>query len=714
MSHKETIGVLLTDILTGPLGVSADQLEDPAGWIEEPKDKKMGDLAFPCFRLARVLRKKPNLIAADIMEHLEARVAETAGITGVNAVGPYLNFTLDRAALAADLIPAVLDGSFLARRPDKGEKVMIEYSQPNTHKAFHVGHTRNVALGASLAHIFEWNGFEVVPVNYIGDEGAHIAKCLWYYRTYFDGNIPDTNLGEFLGELYTQATLKLDFNLLTRCPMPKVSVARVAEIADFPDNPKLKIVQVDTGEKTVQVVCGGTGYKQGDKVAYAHIGSRVNGRQVGEISKNGVPSKGMILSELEMGLSDDKMQLKIFPDDAPVGLPVAEYMRTDALPADVSVLEEMERRNHGVAETLKLLEARDPEVYALFEKTKKWSMDEFHAIYDWLGAPFEHYFFESDVGGEGKKKVLEYLEKGVLVKSEGAVGADLSEFNLPFLLLLKSNGSGLYSTKDIALAHEKFDRFGVDRSIYVVDVGQSLHFQQVFATLLKMGYQRAKKCYHLAYGIVMLPGEEPGAPPRKMSSRDGTVILFSELRRQLVETVTAVHLEESYRGVWSDEEIREAAEVVAKSTINYGMLNQDNGKDIVFDMEAWTSASGNTGPYMLYAYARTRNILAKLGDFDRNSADWSLLTHETEQDLVATMEKFHKVAERAAREYRPQVICLYLFDLCKSFSSFYNHCSVLRAETPELQATRALLVDAVGRVIKKGLDLLGIETLERI
>ena len=707
MSYQQEIAAILEKALTGPMGQEAGAFGDIASFVEVPKKKDMGDFAFPCFRLAKVLRNKPPAIAAEMLPHVEAAVAESESIGSVKQLGPYLNFFVNKAALAASLIPSVLDGSFLARREDRGEKVMIEYSQPNTHKAFHVGHTRNVALGDALWRIYDWAGYETVPVNYIGDEGAHIAKCLWYYRTYFEGETPDTNLGAFLGDLYTQAVLKLDFSLLTQCPMPGVVTARVLEKKDFPGSDKLKILSIDDGEGTHQAICGGVDYAVGDMVAYARVGSRVKGRVIETIEKEGVSSTGMALSELELGLSDEKEIIYTFPADTMPGVEVAEYFRTDALDSDVSVLEEMRRREQGVADTLHGLEAREPELYALFEKTKQWSMDEFHAIYNWLDARFDHYFFESEVGDTGKKICMDFYDKGVLVKSEGAIGADLSEYNLPFLLLIKSNGAGLYATKDISLARDKFEQFGVDRSIYVVDASQSDHFKQVFKTLELMGYDRAKHCYHLAYGLVMLPGGE------KMGSRKGNVILFNDLKTKLDERIRANFLDQ-YKGDWPDAEIDEASRRISVATIKYGMTNQDNMKVIEFDIDKWTSQSGNTGPYMLYAYARTRNILRKAGEWDQGLADWGLLNHEKEEALLNLLSKFPEVAQRAAAEYRPQVICLYLYELTRDFSRFYDNCPVLKAESEALKVSRLMLVDAAGRLIQKGLELLGIQTLDRM
>ncbi|MEM7263862.1 MAG: arginine--tRNA ligase, partial [Planctomycetota bacterium] len=294
--------------------------------------------------------------------------------------------------------------------------------------------------------------------------------------------------------------------------------------------------------------------------------------------------------------------------------------------------------------------------------------------------------------------------------SEGAVGARLEEHGLPFFLLLRSNGTGLYSTKDIALAQRKFEEFKIDRSVYVVDVRQSLHFQQVFKTLELMGYEKAKDCFHLAYGFVLLPEGE-------MSSRTGNVILFSELRRRLVEKIRQDFLDDKD---WPEEEKADAARAIALASIKYGMLNQDNVKNIVFDLDAWTNATGNTGPYLLYAYTRTRSIRQKLADQgllegrEDHPPDWSLLSHEREKEVLRQLDEFPELAARAAREYQPKLVCIYLYDLCKNFSRMYQHCPVNQADTPELRFARLELFEATGVVIRDGLELLGIRTIERM
>jgi arginyl-tRNA synthetase len=223
-----------------------------------------------------------------------------------------------------------------------------------------------------------------------------------------------------------------------------------------------------------------------------------------------------------------------------------------------------------------------------------------------------------------------------------------------------------------------------------------------------MGYEQVKKCFHCSYAQVILPDG-------KMSSRKGTVILMSSLREKLLSKIHTDFLDK-YRGEWSDEERNETAHRIALATMRYGMLNVDNNSVVVFDMDAWTSKTGNTGPYMMYAYARTRSILRELGTekLDLSAAKWDLLTHETEEDVLRLLNEYHGVVESACERYSPHMVCTYVYDLAKRFSRMYQQCSVLNADSKDLQLARAALVSASGLVIKHALSLLGIETVERM
>ena len=179
--------------------------------VEQPPNPEMGDYALPCFSFAKSLRRSPIKIAEELADKLQTYLNHDSSVTAIQAVGPYLNFTVSAVVMAETVLPDIFLGTYF-KAPSKIalERVMIEYSQPNTHKGFHVGHMRNAALGDSLCRIYKYNGYEVVGVNYIGDVGAHIAKCLWFFRNHNTETPPEHFRGEWLGELYTQAVKKLD------------------------------------------------------------------------------------------------------------------------------------------------------------------------------------------------------------------------------------------------------------------------------------------------------------------------------------------------------------------------------------------------------------------------------------------------------------------------------------------------------------------------
>lgn len=703
---RGAIATALSEVLAAaPFQLTLSPAELLAG-LEAPKDKAHGDHAFPCFRLAKALKKNARDMAVALAKALEPVLAAHPEVGRVEATGPFLNFFEDTGALASRVLPAILSGDLLAPRAPTGKHVMIEYSQPNTHKAFHVGHTRNVSLGDAMVRLSEWSGHDVIAANYFGDEGAHIARCLWYLKNHFQGAVPKTGRGEFLGELYAKATELLDFNLLTRAPLPGVVTAKVTAAQPHSKNPNWTVVELETAAGAKRVVTGGKGFKVGDVVPYAPPGTRVDNRTLETQDMLGVSSEGMLLSGAELGVSASKDAIYVFPQQTSLGQEVADYFRIDgALPADRSVAAEIRARDSGVQQVLKDLEAGEAKTVELWKETRQWSLDDFKEIYDWLGARFDHNFYESEVSAPGKQLVEEYLAKGVLVKSEGAIGADLSAFGLPFFLLLRSNGTGLYSTKDLALAQKKFEEFGIDRSVYVVDASQRLHFQQVFKTLELMGFEQAKDSHHLSYGMVTLPDG-------KMSSRKGNVILLSTLRERLSSALEEKVLAR-YRGQWPAEEIAETARRLAVATIRYGMLNTDPNKDIVFDLDKWTDVTGNTGPYLMYQYVRTRSILAG-NTADPDKADFSQLTHPLEKELVQRLSEFPKRMQEAAEALNPQGVCLYLFELARTFSRMYGECSVAYADSDGLKHARAMLVDATGQAIKRGLELLGIPVAERM
>jgi len=564
-------------------------------------------------------------------------------------------------------------------------------------------------MGDALVRIFEWEGHETVAANYLGDEGTHVARCLWYFSRHFKGEVPETNRGEFLGGLYAEAVGLVSLGNLTKAPLPGVKAAMVTAIDDHPHEEKLSVVTLETIEGPCTVVCGGIGYGVGDLVAHAGIGTRVNDRPMAKRKVKGVESEGMICSGAELGVSEESEKIEVLDPSVKLGTEVAEIFAI----GDVPVLPLWKSRNDEVGAVLAEIESGSGEMHDLWKETRQWSIDDFMDHYAWLDCRFDHWFYESEYGESSKALVREYQEKGVFVESEGAIGVDLSDDKLGFAILTKSNGTATYASRDLVLARQKFDDFQIDRSVYVVDSAQSLHFSQVFKALEKMGYAQGANCHHHAYGRVVLADDSNPAGFRQISSRAGDATLFSELRNGLEARVRMEHLD-NYEGDWEEEEIAEAAHLISLAAIRYGMLRQSNDSMIVFDLERWTEAKGDTGPYLLYAYARLQSIKRQMNKDASPDADWSLLAHEKEADLVAALNDYHAVVDRAAREYAPNHICAYAYDLCRKFSRFYKLCSIKNAETPELQLARLSLADAVGRTLKSALSLLGIRVIDRM
>ena len=550
--------------------------------LEQPPERELGDYALPCFRFAKDTKRKPQEIAATIATMLPPGgwLARTV------AVGAFLNIFIDHQTLAAKVLPEVASGEAFKQLKNlpahRHEKVMIEFSQPNTHKEFHVGHGRNVCLGNSLVHLYRYCGYEVVSANYFGDDGTHIATVLSYLDR-LKPIPPKSHKGEWLGQMY---------------------VAAKRELEDADAETKTKLL------------------------------------------------------------------------------------------ADIS-------RIHRQIET------KAGDIYQTWQKTRQWSLDDFAAIYDWLSVHFDVLFYESEVSEDAQTIVDQYLTKGVFKVDQGAVGVDLKPYKLGFCILRKSDGNTLYATKDLALAKRKFEDFSITRSIYVVADEQNHHFRQVFKVLELMGFPEAKQCFHLSYGMVVLP-------EGKMSSRDGTAVSFNSLRQMMLDHLNAILAK--YSGEWTADEIAATAHQLCDGAIKYGMVSTDPVKEIVFNLEDWLSFEGNSGPYLMYSFTRTRSILRKAEE--QGLAPSLLYVTElkaaSEHELLRFILDFNRVVAIACENCKPSILAMHLFYMCKAFNRFYVDVPVLKAETRELASARLAVTSAFGETLKQGLLLLGITPPQRM
>ena len=358
-------------------------------------------------------------------------------------------------------------------------------------------------------------------------------------------------------------------------------------------------------------------------------------------------------------------------------------------------------------------DAGDPEVRELWRVTREWSLVELRDILDMLDIKIDVWFYESEVDEPSKAIVDELIQKGiaederpegpVIVKIDEKLGLKKEKYRTA--VVLRSDGTSLYLTKDLALAKDKFEDYHVDRSIYVVDFRQDLHFQQVFKILELWGFPQAVKCYHLSYGFITLP---EGA----ISARRGRVVLFKDVADEAVRRVLAVEAEKS--GDIPEQERENIARQIGLGALAYSILSVDNHKDIVFDVNEALSFDGRTGPYIQNAHVRANSILKKASvqslDLEPATFTYELTKHEIE--LIEIISRFPNTVEQAANEYRPLVMAAYAYDLANAFHSFYHAVPVLQSETEEMKIARLRLVAAAKQVLATALHLLDIQAPE--
>ena len=537
--------------------------------------------------------------AQQIAEQIKTEIGSVPGVSHIEAVKGYLNLYFTTSEYARRVVDEVLTSrADFGRGAPKGERVMVEYAQPNTHHSFHIGHARNTILGEVLARLVEFAGFDTIRATYPGDMGLSVMTAVWAYDKFYKGQEPEGihERGRWQVKIYAEATAKLE------------------------------------------------------------------------------------------------------PKD-------------DETPEEKALREayDAERR-----EMLRKWEADDPYVHEMWLLTREWSLEEFREILRILDVKMDVWFYESEANKLGKEIVDELIAKGiadderpdgpVIVKIDEKLGLTKEKYRT--MVILRSDGTSLYSTKDLALAKQKFEQYHVDRSIYVVDFRQSLHFQQVFKILELWGFPQASKCYHLSYGYVTLP---EGA----MSSRKGRVILFKDVYDEAVKRVLALETERS--GNVPENERVQIAEQIGLGALVYSMLAVDNNKDIVFDINEALSFDGRTGPYIQNAHVRANSILKKanLQTLERSNVstfNFELSKHEIE--LIEQISRFPNAVQQAANEYRPLVMAAYAYDLANAFHSFYHAVPVLQSESEEIRNARLRLVAAAKQTLANALHLLDIQAPE--
>ena len=356
-------------------------------------------------------------------------------------------------------------------------------------------------------------------------------------------------------------------------------------------------------------------------------------------------------------------------------------------------------------------EAGDPEVRGLWEMMNNWVYAGFDETYKKMGVSFDKIYYESNTYLEGKEKVMEGLEKGFFFKKEdGSVWADLTAEGLDHKLLLRGDGTSVYMTQDIGTAKLRFADYPIDKMIYVVGNEQNYHFQVLSILLDKLGFEWGKSLVHFSYGMVELP-------EGKMKSREGTVVDADDLMEEMISTAKETSQELGKLDGLTQEEANDIARIVGLGALKYFILKVDARKNMTFNPKESIDFNGNTGPFIQYTYARIQSVLRKAAESGiviPEQIPSGIELSEKEEGLIQMVADFAAVVKQAGEDYSPSIIANYTYDLVKEYNQFYHDFSILREENEAVKVFRIALSANVAKVVRLGMNLLGIEVPSRM
>lgn len=545
--------------------------------IGVPKDASNGDYAFPCFSLAKELKKSPVAIAEEIKQKIEQGLENNKEISEVNAVNGFLNFKLNKNYIAKEVVEEFEKEKqhFGAGKLEKVQNIVIDYSAPNIAKPFHIGHLRSTVIGQALYNIYKFLGYNVTGINHLGDYGTQFGKLIEGYKRW--------------GTEY-----------------------------DIENNP------------------------------------------IDELTKI--------------------------------------YIRINNLcKEDESVLEEC--RNN-----FKKLEDGDEYCTTLWKKFRDLSLKEFNKVYDVLGIKFDSLNGEAFYSDK-MPEIINILEKaGKLEESEGAKVVKLGE-EMPPCLIIKSNGSTTYATRDLAAIKYRAETYDFDKAIYVTSYEQILHFKQVFETAKYLGLapKYTNGLVHVPFGMVL-------SKDGKMSTREGKIIKLEDLLNEAIEKSRKV-IENKNPNLENKEEV---AKKVGIGAVIFNDLANSRIKDELFDWDTMLNFNGETGPYVQYTTVRAKSVLEKAGyQPDIKDVNIEKMNDIDSQKIINQLYNFNNILKSVTEKEEPSILARYLIDLAQNFSSFYNNCHII-TEDKELQNARLYITYMVKTVLEKGLNLLGIQVPEKM
>ena len=634
---------------------------DFAELVLPSQDARFGDYQANCaMPLGKRLGKPPREIAAELVAALD--VGDLCNEPEVAGPG-FINLTLRDDWIVTQLRHAVGQVDRHGVDPTADPRtVVIDYSSPNVAKPMHVGHIRSTVIGDALARVLRFLGNQVVTDNHIGDWGTQFGMIIYGYKHFVDEPaLAQAPVAE-LSRLYKLVNRLVEYH-----------AAQTAKI------PALR-AKVDAQQGEVELLRSHVG---GDQKESKKLKKRLRGAE----------SK---LADLQAELSALEQSVQAIDSDD----------------RDASLARQHADVGTAVLSETAALHAGDAQNRGLWERFLPACLDEMDGVYQVLGVKFDHTLGESFYQDALQGVVTSLQERGLAVESDGAQCVFLDGFEAP-MIVQKRDGAFLYATTDLATIEYRMQRWEPDAILYVVDHRQSQHFEQLFATARKWGYDDVE-LQHVKFGTVL--GED-GKPYK---TRSGSAVGLGGLLDEAVDRAYAtVCQNDDARDtpLLDVAQRREVARKIGIGAVKYADLSHNRESDYVFSYDKMLAMTGNTATYMQYSYARVSSIFGKAGvrrEDLRGSEGKLLLGTPQERALAAALLQFSEALDRVAADYRPNHLTGYLFDLASKYSDFFENCPVLKAESEDLRTSRLTLCDLTARILACGLGLLGIEVVERM
>jgi arginyl-tRNA synthetase len=628
--------------------------DDPAPFaamVRPAQDARFGDYQANCaMPLAKQVGSNPRELAAQIVERLDvADLCEPPDIAGPG----FINLRIKDAWLSKRINSLTTDLRLGVPGTEHPRSNVIDFSSPNVAKPMHVGHLRSTVIGDALYRVLKFLGHHVVSDNHIGDWGTQFGMIIYGYKHFLDKDAYEAAPVAELARLYRLVNSLCDFQeAVEKLP---VAEQRLQDIREQ--------------------LAGAASDPQPDKSA-----------------KKRLKSLRSDVVELEESLRS--AQAKIAAIEADAGLQARAKAHSNIVRATRD-------------ETAKL-HVGDEENRRLWEQFLPQCLGALDVIYDRLGIHFDLTLGESHYQPQLAGIVADLEAKGLAAESDGAKCVFIEGNDAPFIVQ-KADGAYTYATTDLATIQYRVEHLGADSILYVVDSRQSEHFKLLFATAEKWGY--TPHFEFVSFGTVM------GRDRRPYKTRSGDTVGLESLLDEAVAKayeIVAANDDAKLNGPELDaDKRRQVAEVVGIGGIKYADLRINRESDYVFDWDTMLNMKGDTATYMQYAYARTQGILRKAGvdpEMLRDEPAAIILSEPAERALVLKLCRLTETLAAVAREHKPNLLTLYLFETANEFSTFYDQCPVLKDVDLATRGSRLQLVDLTGRMIEQGLGLLGIET----